>query len=125
MRAADVVRFARRIAMAIAIPTDRRPMTLEEFERLPQGPPYYDYIDGEAIKVNRPTGNHQDIELEIAHAIKGHVRTRKLGRIYTEIDVQLPQGNWVSPDIVFIAKDHLDRYDEEGGDLLGAPDLAI
>jgi Uma2 family endonuclease len=100
-------------------------MSLEEFERLPEGPPFYDYIDGEAIEVNKPTGRHQDIEHETTHSLKSFVRPRGLGRVYHNIDVRLPMGNWVGPDIEFIASEHLDRYDEEKGDLYGAPDLAV
>jgi hypothetical protein len=33
----------------------RIPMSKEEFAKLPEGPPFYDYIGGEAIEVNRPT----------------------------------------------------------------------
>ena len=38
--------------MAIAeLPAVKRiRMSPEEFERLPEGPPFYDYIDGEAIE---------------------------------------------------------------------------
>jgi Uma2 family endonuclease len=100
-------------------------MTLEQFERLPEGPPYFDYINGEAIEVNRPTGRHQHIEMYLAFALREHCRKAKLGEVYPEIDVRLPQGHWVGPDIVFIALDHLDWYDEEKGDLLGRPDLAV
>ncbi len=99
-------------------------MSSEEFERLPEGPPFYDYINGEAIELNKPTGRRQRIELRLANALFEFTHSRGLGELYHQIDVKLPQGNWVGPDIVFIAKEHLDRYDDEKGDLIGAPDLA-
>jgi Uma2 family endonuclease len=111
--------------MALAIQTDRVRMTPEEFERIPEGPPFFDYIRGEAIELNKPTGRHQDIEHELTHALKLCVRSRNSGRIYHNIDVKLPTRDWVGPDIVFIAKEHIDRYDEEKGDLYGAPDLVV
>jgi len=111
--------------MAVLTQSKRIPMTLAEFERLPEGPPYYDYIDGEAIEVNKPTGRHQDIEHEMTQSLKSFVRPRQLGRVYHNIDVRLPIGNWVGPDIVFIAAEHMGRYNDEKGDLYGAPDLAI
>lgn len=111
--------------MSVLTQSKRIPMTLEEFERLPEGPPFYDYIDGEAIEVNKPTGRHQDIEHEITQSLKSFVRPRQLGRVYHNIDVRLPTGNWVGPDVVFIAAEHLDRYDEGAGDLHGGLDLAI
>jgi Uma2 family endonuclease len=100
-------------------------MFLEEFEQLREGPPYFDYINGEAIEVNRPTGKHQDIEGELSHVLRRHVRKYELGRLHHKIDVKLPNGNWVGPDIVFISTEHLDRYDEQKGDLYGAPDLVV
>ena len=45
----------------------RIPMSLEEFERLPEGPPFYDYVNGEAIKQGKRTGRHQDIQHEVTH----------------------------------------------------------
>ncbi len=39
----------------------RIPMSREEFEKLLEGPPCCDYINGEAIEVDRPTGRHQHI----------------------------------------------------------------
>src|SRR5437016_7972019 len=86
---------------------ERIPMSLEEFEQIPEGPPFYHYIDGEAIKLNLPTGRHQDIELYLTYALKQHVKVHNLGLVYHNIDVRLPTGNWVGPDIVFIAAEHL------------------
>ena len=113
--------------MAIAeFPTiERIPMSMEEFERIPEGPPFYDYIDGEAIKLNKPTGRHQRIEMRLANALFEFTSTRRLGEVYHNIDVKLPVGNWVGPDIVFIAAEHMDRYNQQKGDLYGAPDLAV
>src|SRR5437762_520102 len=104
---------------------ERIPMSLEEFERLPEGPPFYDYIDGEAIKLNLPTGRHQVIQTFLTHDLILHAKANGLGEVYPCIDVRLPTGNWVGPDILFIAAEHLDRYNEEKGDLYGAPDLAV
>jgi Uma2 family endonuclease len=113
--------------MAIAAPPSikRIPMSLEEFERLPEGPPFYDYINGEAIELNKPTGRHQRIEMRLSNTLFEFTSARSLGEVYHQIDVKLPVGNWVGPDIVFIAAEHLDRYDEKKGDLYGAPDLAV
>jgi Uma2 family endonuclease len=100
-------------------------MSPEEFERLPEGPPYYDYIDGEAIRLNKPTGRHQRIEMRLGNVLYEFTSARGLGEAFNEIDVKLPVGNWVGPDIVYIAAEHMDRYDQRKGDLYGAPDLAV
>jgi len=103
----------------------RIPMSREEFEKLPEGPPFYDYIGGEAIEVNRPTGRHQDIVGIVWYALRSFLGERKLGRVWFDIDVLLPIGDTVGPDIVVLLSEHLDRYDEQKGDIVGVPDLVI
>ena len=103
----------------------RIPMSREEFEKLPEGPPYYDYINGEAIEVNRPTGRHQEIVGVIWFALRSFLAEKNLGRVWFDIDVLLPTGNTVGPDISVLLAEHLDRYDEQIGDLIGVPDLVV
>ena len=40
--------------------TDMKPMTLEEFRALPEGPPYYEFEEGELVPVTSPTPEHQE-----------------------------------------------------------------
>ncbi len=101
------------------------PMSREEFEKLPEGPPYYDYIGGEAIEVNRPTGKHQRIVVYLTFTIDQFLRSHRLGVAYADIDVVLPTGDVVGPDISVLLTEHLDRYDEQKGDIFGVPDLVI
>ncbi len=103
----------------------RIPMSREEFEKLPEGPPFYDYIGGEAIEVNRPTGKHQDIVGLIWYALRAFLSEKGLGRAWFDIDVVLPTGDVVGPDISVLLTEHLDRYDEQKGDIFGVPDLVI
>lgn len=100
-------------------------MSREEFDRLPEGPPFYDYVNGEAIEVNRPTGRHQQVLLRLGNALWEHTAEQDLGEVYPDIDVRLPNGNEYGPDLVFLRKEHAERYDEATGDLYGAPDLAV
>src|SRR5215813_7017793 len=111
--------------MSVVLEIERIPMSLEEFERLPEGPPYFDYINGAAIKLNRPTPRHSDVQVALTWILKQHVHSEHLGRVHAEIDVRLPSGEWVGPDISFLATAHNDRMDEAKGDLYGIPDLII
>ncbi|MFA0742637.1 MAG: hypothetical protein DFNUSKGM_002764 [Candidatus Fervidibacter sacchari] len=103
----------------------RIPMSREEFEKLPEGPPFYDYINGEAIEVNRPTGRHQHILLRLGNAMWEYVRDKNLGEVFPEVDVSLPTGTVVGPDISVLFSEHLDRYDKQKGDIIGAPDIVV
>ena len=103
----------------------RIPMSREEFEKLPEGPPFYDYIVGEAIEVNRPTGRHQHIVGRLWNALADHLYANNLGDCWFDIDVNLPTGSTVGPDISVLFTEHLDRYDKQKGDIFGAPDIVI
>lgn len=103
----------------------RIPMSREELEKLPEGPPYYDYLNGEAIEVNRPTGRHQDIVGVVWHALRNYLHQRNLGKAWFDIDVLLPMGMVVGPDISVLLREHLDRYEEQRGDIVGVPDLVV
>jgi Uma2 family endonuclease len=103
----------------------RIPMSREEFEKLPEGPPFYDYINGEAIEVNRPTGRHQHVVGRLWHAIVDHLQANNLGECWFDIDVLLPTGSVVGPDISILFSEHLDRYDKQKGDIIGAPDIVV
>jgi len=91
----------------------RIPMSREEFEKLPEGPPYYDYIGGEAIEVNRPTGKHQDIVGLVWYGLQVFLTKQGRGKAWFDIDVLLPTGTVVGPDISVLFSEHLDRYNEQ------------
>src|SRR5437773_6297126 len=98
-------------------------MTPEEYEALPEGPPFYDYIRGEAIAVNKSKLRHQVIAMCLGSAMWDHCRKLGLGLVTPNTNVKLPTGDWVSPDITFLSNDRTDCYDESRGVIIGTPDL--
>lgn len=111
--------------MATMMRAKRIPMSREAFERLPEGPPHYDYIHGEAVEVNRPTGRHQQIGMRLGNRLWEFVHAKKLGEVFPDIDVALPTGDVFGPDVVFVTTERLGLYDEAKGDLYGSPDLVV
>ncbi len=111
--------------MAVATELKRIPMTVEEFKLLPEGPPYYDYVRGEAIEVNKPTERHGHILLRLGNHLYDHIKAHQLGVVYVEIDVELMEDLWYGPDLIYLSVEHQDRYDEASGDLHGVPDLIV
>jgi Uma2 family endonuclease len=103
----------------------RIPMTHEEFEALPEGPPYYDYVDGVAIEANRPSLKHQRIILRGGHALDTFVAANKLGLVAQEVSLELPDGTFYGPDILFIAKNSDRCRVRDRGDVIGVPDLVV
>src|ERR1043166_4513734 len=93
---------------------ERRPMSREEFESLPEGPPYYDYVDGLCIKVNRPTLRHGRISVKLGNFLMDTVEASYRGVVASEVDVRLPNGNWYGPDIIYLGPDKIQLVDDKG-----------
>ena len=98
-------------------------ITLEEFEALPEGPPYYEFEEGEVILAASPTPEHQDIIIELAYALRQFVRQHQLGRVFMDVDVYLPDGRVYVPDLSFLSADHLHLLRPTDRKVHGSPDL--
>jgi len=105
--------------------TDVQRMTLEDFRALPEGPPYYEYEEGELILVASPTPEHQDIVGELSHLLRQFVRQHQLGRVVMEVDVYLPDGRGYIPDLAYLATEHLHLLNSTDRKIHGSPDLVI
>jgi Uma2 family endonuclease len=111
--------------MGVQAPTRRIPMSREQFLQLPVGPPFYDYVNGEAIEVNRPSVRHQEILLALSASLHGYVQAHTLGKVLIEVNLELPNGNIYTPDILFYTPDTAARLDLSGGYVRGVPDLVV
>ena len=100
-------------------------MTLEEFRALPEGPPYYEYEEGELILVAPPTPEHQDIVGVLSHVLRQFVRQHQLGRVVMEVDVYLPDGRGYIPDLAYLATEHLHLLNPTDRKIHGSPDLVV
>ena len=78
-------------------------MTLEQFRALPEGPPNFEFEEGEAIPVPSPTLQHQDIVMLLGHHLKQYAKDKKLGTVAMSVDVYLPDGRCFVPDLQFIS----------------------
>ena len=96
--------------------------TLEDFERLPEET-RAELIDGEILMSPSPSFRHQVVSSRLHELLAAFVRARKLGEFVTApIDVFLPSGDVVQPDLVFLAAKRLRKMRER---VEGAPDLVI
>jgi len=115
------------LVRAMGIPTQVRriPMSREQFLQLPEGPPFYDYVNGEAIEVNRPSVRHQEILLALSAFLHAHVQTHALGKLLIEVNLELPNGNIYTPDILFYSHQTAGQIDVSRGYVRGVPDLVV
>lgn len=81
----------------------RRRASVEEFWSLPESVLPTEYIDGEIIMAPTPTVSHQRTILKMVSALQQFVSQNKLGEMFVSpLDVVLPSGEVVQPDIFFL-----------------------
>jgi Uma2 family endonuclease len=81
----------------------RRRASVEEFWSLPESVLPTEYIDGEIIMAPTPTVPHQRAVLNMASALREFVRRHGLGETFVSpLDVVLPSGDVVQPDVFFL-----------------------
>lgn len=100
------------------------PLTVADYERLPDDGLRYELMDGELIEMPAPTIFHQLVLAEYYVQLRQHVHQFRLGRaLFSPVDVELSPLNVVQPDLIFVstANDHV----LTGKRVVGAPDLVV
>lgn len=97
----------------------------EAFQALPVGPPHSEFIEGEIVPMTSPTLEHQDVIDALVATLKIFVNRNRLGRVFREVDVYLPDGQVYIPDIGFLTTEHLDRIGVVDQKIHGVPDLVV
>lgn len=105
--------------------TIRRKASIEEFWALPESVLPTEYINGEIIMAPTPTVPHQTVLLNILRSVDEFVRRKVLGRVLlSPLDVVLPSGEVVQPDLFFLTPEQWER-DRLAKRIQGAPSLAV
>ncbi len=107
------------------LPTTHQHMTADEFAALPEGPPYFQLVEGELYFMATPSGQHQDIVLNLASSIRVYLRAHpELGKVrVAPSDVRLDEHNVFEPDIYFVSRERSHVLTIPGA--TGAPDLIV
>jgi len=110
---------------ATAIAELLRPLGLEDFLSLPDGPERYEILDGELIVTPVPVPQHEDVLQAINFAFESVVRVQRLGKVYTApVGVRLTPHDIVQPDIVVVLGNER-RSIVRGGVIAGVPDVVV
>src|SRR2546426_1520340 len=105
--------------------TAPRPLTVHDYRETPDGPPYYQLIEGDLIMSPSPNYAHQVIHSNIFSAFVRHLDKNPMGRIFSApFDIYLTELNVYQPDLVFVPKSRKKKLVTEQG-LEGAPDLVV
>src|SRR6185436_8784401 len=79
-------------------------MTVEEYRAMPEGPPYYQLIEGELIMSPSPNWSHQTIIANIFRILDAYLQRNPIGILrFAPMDVYLSEHTVVQPDVFFIS----------------------
>jgi Uma2 family endonuclease len=101
-----------------------RPLTVHDYRELPEGPPYYQLIEGDLFMAPSPDLFHQDIILNLAIVIGKYLERHRVGSLHiAPSDVQLSELNVYQPDLYFVSNVRKSILTKQGAK--GAPDLVV
>jgi Uma2 family endonuclease len=88
----------------------RRRATAEEFWALPESMLPAEYVNGEIVMAPTPTAAHQRASAKIFVALDKYVTENGLGEMfYAPLDIILPSGDVVQPDILYLTNEVWER----------------
>jgi Uma2 family endonuclease len=108
------------------VQTSTKPITLEEFLKLPETKPASEYIDGQIIQKPMPKGRHSIIQSEFVAAVNTSLRKPGIATGFTELRCTFGDRSIV-PDIAVFENSKIPRNESgEIGDIFtAAPDWII
>lgn len=87
---------------------------------------WYEIINGELVRKQAPTTDHQSIAFETVLKLGNFVKSNRSGKVlFAPLDVVFEDENMFHPDILFIKKERLFIVDEKEKVVMGAPDLVV
>ena len=99
-------------------------MTTKEFFDLPEGPPYFQLIDGDLYMSPGPRRYHQRISMLLGSELHAFIEDHQLGELYAApSDVVLSGHTVVEPDLYFVSRERAHILNDQGTN--GAPDLVV
>ena len=106
------------------IPPGPIKLTYEDYVELPDDGRRYEILDGELEVSPAPAPLHQRVSLNLSVILDGHVRPRRLGRMYfAPIDVLLADTTIVQPDLVFVSVERESMVTRRA--IEGPPELVV
>jgi Uma2 family endonuclease len=108
------------------IQTLPKPVTLEEFLKLPETKPASEYIDGRVIQKPLPQGKHSTIQTELSTIVNVALKPKQIARAFSELRCTFG-GRSIIPDVSVFAWSKIPR--DENGEVANAfsisPDWTI
>jgi len=99
-------------------------ITRHDYEEMPEGPPYFQVIEGSLVMSPSPNTFHQDIVVNLCHILRRYLERKPIGVVcVAPLDVYLGDTNIYQPDVIFISDSRRSILTERGVE--SAPDLVV
>lgn len=99
------------------------PRILAEYLAMPEGAPYYEFINGIAHFMPSPTFVHQRILARLFRIMDAFVEEQHFGIVlFAPLDVYLSDAEYYQPDMLFVSNERTSIIQER---IDGAPDLVV
>jgi len=92
------------------VQTPTKPVTLDEFLKLPETKPASEFIDGQIIQKPMPQGKHSTIQSDFILAINTILKPQRVARAYSELRCTFG-GRSVVPDVTVFTWERIPRDD--------------
>jgi Uma2 family endonuclease len=108
------------------VQTPAKPLTLEEFLKLPETKPASEFIEGQIIQKPMPQGKHSTIQCDLGGAANSTLKPTRIARAYSELRCTFG-GRSVVPDVTVFTWERIPRDDkgEVANTFLISPDWTI
>jgi Uma2 family endonuclease len=93
------------------VQTPSKPITLDEFLKLPETKPASEFIDGQIIQKPMPQGKHSTIQLELGTGVNLALKPQHIARAYTELRCTFGDRSLI-PDIAVFTWERIPRDDD-------------
>jgi len=100
-------------------------MTARQFLQLGEDPPgvRLELVDGEVAVSPSPVPRHSHVVIQLTLLLGAHIKSRRLGRLYGDVDTIFGPNDVRRPDLLFFATDRLHLVGEQA--MEGSPDLCV
>ena len=99
-------------------------ITRYDYQEMPQGPPYYQVIEGDLIMSPSPNTFHQVVLGRIYSIIVRYLEKNPIGEaFFAPLDVFLSDINVYQPDVILVSNERRSIITHHG--IEGAPDLVV
>src|SRR5438105_6603632 len=99
-------------------------ITRHDYQEMPEGPPYFQVIEGKLLMSPSPNTFHQDIAGNVYAILHSYLTRHPIGSAHiAPLDVYLSEINIFQPDVIFVSDQRRSIITEHG--IEGAPDLVV